>query len=289
MSTKPDHQARDLQRARDHRAAWLAIAGAKGGVGKTMIASNLALLLARAGYRTLLVDFDPGCGNVAVHLRLSTTFDLEDVAANRCRVRDAIVRGPGRLDVLLGRSGPSKLAGAARSELDPLLDELREAATAYDVVIVDTGAGLGTTTMHVVEQADLTLAVTTPEVTALTDTYALCKVLHLRQRPLPRLVVNRGTSRNEAMRTAGKLATITGKFLGVRTELCGFVSDDDAVRRSIGEQRPVAMFGEGPALDDLRSLCAATLAALPRVTRGRQRQADDDERRLRPQSYGKSP
>lgn len=49
---------------------WSCVAGAKGGVGKTMLASNVSLLLARAGYRTLLVDFDPGTANVGVHLRL---------------------------------------------------------------------------------------------------------------------------------------------------------------------------------------------------------------------------
>ena len=80
----PTNQADGLTAIPRKRTPWLCVAGAKGGVGKTMLASNLALLLARAGYRTLLVDFDPGTGNVGVQLRLQAEHDLEDVAEQRC-------------------------------------------------------------------------------------------------------------------------------------------------------------------------------------------------------------
>ena len=58
------------------KAPMIAVSGGKGGVGKTVIAVNLALLAARAGYRTLLVDLDPGLGNVDVHLRIARETDV---------------------------------------------------------------------------------------------------------------------------------------------------------------------------------------------------------------------
>ena len=276
------HQAFGLTPNRDRRAPWLAVAGAKGGVGKTMLATNLALLLARAGYKTLLVDFDPGCGNVGVQLRIDAPFDLDDVAEGACSPADAIASGPGRLSVLLGRSGSAHMAGASTAHLAELLRAVRAAAEDFDVVVFDTGAGLGPATLAVVEQADLTLGITTPEVTALTDAYALCKVLNQRGRPLPQLVVNRARNREEAMRTAGKLNTVTKKFLDVEGRLAGWVTQDATVERSIREQRPLALLGDGPAIEDLRSICAVALAALPAMKRRLPRAGTVGPVRLRP-------
>lgn len=261
------HQAQALQIPRPTATPWLAIAGAKGGVGKTTLAVNLAVLLARTGHRVLLVDFDPGCGNVAVHLRLQGRFDLDDVAAGTCSAADALLDGPGGIRVLLGRSGPTLLLGDDPAPRQRAIAELTAVANSFDVVVLDTGAGLGQATLAVTERADLVLAVTTPDAAAVTDTYALCKVLHLRGRPLPQLVANRVQTREEAMRTAAKLAGVTRKFLGKDLTLCGFVARDAKVEHAVLAQEPVALFGTGPGLDDLQSLAAAALAALPPVRR----------------------
>lgn len=261
------HQASALAAldARPAPAPWLAVAGAKGGVGKTMLATNLALLLARAGHRTLLVDFDPGCGNVAVHLRLHGRRDLDDVAAGACRPHEAVLDGPAGVRVLLGRSGSTRLlADDARLRA---LTAIGELAGDVDVVVVDTGAGVGPATLAVAERADVVLGVATPDAAALTDAYALCKVLHHRGRPLPALVVNRVHDRDEAMRTAAKLHAVARRFLGAGTTLCGWVAHDPLVERSIAEQRPVALLGRGPGLDDLRAVLAAALASMPPLRR----------------------
>ena len=277
----PTHQARGLQIPRPGRTPMLAIAGAKGGVGKTMLATNLALLLARAGHRTLLVDFDPGCGNVGVHLRLSATHDLEAVARDEAPVREALVDGPGGIRVLLGRSGSTWLAGDDASARDRALRAILDVSREFAVVVVDTGAGIGPATLAVAERADLVLGVTTPDAPALTDAYALCKVLHRRGRPLPRLVVNRVRNRDEAMRTAARLTAVARKFLDAEVVASGWVADDPLVARSIQDQQPLALFGQGTGLDDLRSVCAEALAALPPLAR-RQSVVGALAERLRP-------
>jgi flagellar biosynthesis protein FlhG len=281
------HQAEGLTTMPRRQTPWLCVAGAKGGVGKTMLASNLALLLARAGYRTLLVDFDPGTGNVGVHLRLHGSHDLDDVAERRCTASEAIVQGPGRLQVLLGRSGPTRLTTSSPAEVADLLRAIRTASNEFDVVVFDTGAGLNPSTLCVAEHCEVTLGVTTPEVTSLTDAYALCKVLHARGVALPHLVVNRTRNRDEAMRTAAKLNAVTEKFLGQKNELAGWISHDPQIEQSIRDQRPLTLFGQCPGLEDLRSICAAALAALPPMTRRQEPHTQGVRKvRLRPARVG---
>jgi flagellar biosynthesis protein FlhG len=276
-----DRQAQGLVLPRPPAAPWLAIAGAKGGVGKTTLAVNLALLLQRAGHRTLLVDFDPGCGNVAVHLRLGSRHDLDDVANGVCTAQAALVDGPGGIRVLTGRSGATSFASGDRVRIGAALDAVAALAPAFDIVVCDTGAGIGPATLAVTARADLVLGVTTPDAAALTDTYALCKVLHQGGRPLPQLVVNRVDSRDEAMRTAAKLGTVARKFLDRDVTLCGWIAQAPQFARSIAEQRPLALGTGSPSHDELRALCAAVLAVMPATAR-RARPAPKPPVRLRP-------
>jgi flagellar biosynthesis protein FlhG len=264
-----DTQAKGLAKLipQPPRAPWVAVTGAKGGVGKTLLSVNLALLLARAGHRTLLVDLDAGCGDVEVHLRLGSRHTVEDLALGACAPAAALVQGPAGLLVLAGRSGSPLLASGDAALLERAFAGIRAAAAAADVVVCDTGAGIGPATLGTAERADLVLAVTTPDPASLTDTYALCKVLHTRGRPMPRLVVNRVRSRDEAMRTAGKLTTVARKFLQTEVALLGFVQQDGLLELSAAEQRPFALHGQGPAREDLRGLCAAVLGALPAIGR----------------------
>lgn len=277
-----DRQANGLGLPRPAAAPWLAVAGAKGGVGKTTLAVNLALLLARAGHRTLLVDFDPGCGNVAVHLRLAARHDLDDVVDGVCSASSALVDGPAGVRVLAARSGSTAFAGGDRTRIDSALAAIAALAPSFDVVVCDTGAGLGPATLAIAGRADPVLAVTTPDAAALTDTYALCKVMHARGLLLPRLVVNRTDTREAALQTATRLATVARKFLDRDVTLCGWISADGQFAQSIADQRPVALLPASPANDELRGLCAAALAGLPALAR-RARPASATAVRLRPQ------
>lgn len=259
------HQARGLLRAapRTGGARWIAVTGGKGGVGKTLLAVQLALGAARAGRRTLLVDADPGLGNVGVHLRLAPQRTLDDVLLGRCRARDAMLPGPGGLELIAGASGSPALGSAGPAALAELFAAVAAAAAAHDVVICDTGAGIGPAVIEAVRRADVTLAVTTPDAAAVTDCYALCKVLQAERIAVPRLVVNRVRSRDDALRTAARLTTVCTRFLGCTPELHGWLHDERSLELAVAAQRPWQPQGAAPAADDLRALIASMLSLLP--------------------------
>ncbi|MEZ5967255.1 MAG: P-loop NTPase [Planctomycetota bacterium] len=241
---------------------WIAVSGGKGGVGKTLVAVNLALGLQKLGHRTLLVDADPGLANIDVHLRLSASHDLEDLADGTCEPWEAVVDGPAQLRVVLGRSGSTRLAGGDADVLRRALAGVATAARGCDVVVCDTGAGIGPAVLEVCRQARLTLAVTTPDPAAITDTYALGKVLRQHGLPVPHLVVNQVRSLAQARGIAERLGGAVERFLSVPLPHLGSLRHDPGMARSVVEQRPFAAFGTGAPIDDLRALAVAAAAVL---------------------------
>lgn len=253
----------------DTPTPWITVTGGKGGVGKTLIAVNLAVLISRAGYRTLLVDLDAGLPNIDVHLRLAPKWTLEDVVLGVCRPEQALCDGPHGLSVLCGRSGSTLLADKDAPLPSVVLEAVHATASGFDVVICDTGSGIGPLVLEAANQASVVLAVTTPDPAAVTDTYALCKLLMTRQIAEPHTIVNRVRSRDEAMRTGSRLRTVCKKFLQRDLAIAGWLRTEQKLENSIAEQRPFAVGGSGPVLEDLRALSATALSALPALKRRR--------------------
>ena len=274
MSQTDTHQARGLMTQPPPTlvtaAPWLAITGGKGGVGKTTLAVNVAILAARSGRRTLLVDLDPGLGNVDVHLRLAPRYTVEDLADGACSPAEAVVTGADRLGVLSAASGSTRLASGDARFVERVLETVARAARAYELIVCDCGAGIGPAVLATAARANAVWAVTTPEPAAVTDAYALCKLLAAAGR-LPNLVVNRVANRNDAMRTATRLSSVCRKFLGQPLRTAGWIDADRALERSVIEQTPFALHGDGPTFASLRALTADALSRLPATARARRR------------------
>ncbi|MHC5065520.1 MAG: MinD/ParA family ATP-binding protein [Planctomycetota bacterium] len=265
------HQAQSLvttkKKVRRKRAPWITITGGKGGVGKTLISVNLAALAARAGHRTLLLDLDPGLANLDVHLRLAPKYTVEDLAEGRCRLDEALVAGPYGMSVLCGQSGSTRLAGGDKAFIDKVMAAADRAARSFDLVICDTGAGIGPSVITASKRAQLTLAVTNPDPGSITDTYALCKLLLGTKTAKPHLVVNRVRSREDAMRVGARFAAVCRKFLHHKLPLAGWLQSDQQVESSVSQQKPFVLSGSGTAMDDLQALTASALSNLPALKR----------------------
>lgn len=239
-------------------ARVVCIASGKGGTGKSVIASNLALLRARRGERVLLIDFDAGLANAHLLLGLAPPYDVGHVMEGTVSAREALVEGPHGLKLLAGGVGRQCLIDPTRRELDRLFKALRPLEDDFDLIVIDHGAGLSYSTVAHLAAASTLLLVTNHEVTALSDGYALYKRAKL-VNPEIRvgLVVNRAPDERLAMDAWNRFRGASHKFLGHAPELIGWVPADPVISQAVQLRKPAVLsFPESAAAKAITRVAA---------------------------------
>lgn len=197
-------------------AQTIAIASGKGGVGKSHITLSLALALSQQGKRVLLLDGDMGLANLHILAGVQPKADLGDVMAGRCGVEDALIPVAPGVDLLPSASGVAGLSSLPVEKMNQLVDSLSKIQDAYTHALVDIGAGIGETSLHLATASDRVLLVTTPEATAQADAYAFVKVSRARRADLPfSLVINLCDVPEQGPESAMRLSSVARRFLGL--------------------------------------------------------------------------
>jgi flagellar synthesis regulator fleN len=218
----------------------VAITSGKGGVGKTNLAVNLAIALQKRGRRVLVIDADLGMANVDILLGAASRKHLLDLLRPEVTLDDVIVRTSHDIQYISGGSGIEKALEYDHAEKLLLQQKLADCATRADLILVDTGAGLGRNVMDFILAADEVLLVTTPEPTSLTDAYAVMKAysIYAAQKNL-RLIINRVYEAKESREVAQKLQRAAEKFLHMPVDCLGYVFEDTAVTKAVRKQTPL--------------------------------------------------
>ena len=191
----------------------LAVTSGKGGVGKTFVSANLAAALAKLGQRVLVLDADLGLANLDVVLNLYPKVTLHDVFTGKAKLEDAIVRAPGGFSVLLAGSGMVEYSRLAPEVRDDFLRIIEGLVPHYDVVLLDTGAGISDVVLFAVSLASEVLVVATPEPTSLTDAYATIKVLVGQQkRQNIRMAINQTARLGDGRAITTQLQQVLDRF-----------------------------------------------------------------------------
>ena len=218
----------------------IAVTSGKGGVGKTFVSANLAAALAKLGLRVLVLDADLGLANLDVVLNLYPKTTLHDVFTGKAKLEDAIVRAPGGFSVLLAGSGMVEYSRLTPEVRDDFLRIMGGLVPHYDVVLLDTGAGISDVVLFAVSLASEVIVVATPEPTSLTDAYATVKVLVGQQkRQTIRMVINQTARIGDGRAITVQLQQVLDRFVPsepgrpVKLVHMGDIPADPAVRQAI--------------------------------------------------------
>ena len=217
----------------------IAVTSGKGGVGKSNFTLNFALTLQAKGYKVLVFDADIGLANLDLLMGVRPTYNLYHLLKREKTLEQIVYTGAGGLQLIAGGSGFQELFRLNEEDLDYFSSEISRLNGQFDFVIFDTGAGIAKETMKFILAADETVVVTTPEPTAITDAYAVLKMVsHFRKDVHFLLVVNRVSDRHEGMQTAEKLCLTAHRFLNLEVNTLGFVPDDPSVPQAVKKQTP---------------------------------------------------
>ena len=222
----------------------ICIASGKGGTGKTMVAANLAVLLAREGMNVLLIDADFSLANSHLILGLEPEYDVSSVFTGEKTVEEIIIQGPKGLKLVPGGSGFSELAMLGDEKFLQLIQGLRDLEDHADIILVDLPAGINPQVMCLLNAAHEIIVVTTPEVTSLVDAYALIKSLtRMTDHVSPQIVINRAPDKARAMVAFQKILTVSQKHLEgkVSPKLLGWVPQNWYVLNSVASRKPLVL------------------------------------------------
>lgn len=249
----------------------IAVTGGKGGVGKSNISVNLAISLAQAGKRVMLLDADLGLANIDVLLGIRAERTLADVLAGNCGLRDVLVKGPAGIRIVPASSGVQRMASLSPQQHGALIRAFSELSDQLDMLVIDTAAGISDTVISFVRAANEALVVVCDEPSSVTDAYALIKLLH-KEAGLQRfrVVANMTRTAQEGRNLVNRLQQVCDKFLDVTLHFEGAVPFDENLRKAVQHQRPLVEYApSSKASVAVRALAERVLSwPLPKAASG---------------------
>lgn len=235
MHEKADAVGSELQMP---QTRVVSVTSGKGGVGKTAVSSNVAVTLARQGHKVLVIDADLGLANIDVVLGLSPDYNLNHFFNGERTLEEVMVEGPYGLKILPAGSGVQKYTRLDSQLKMRLIDSLDALDEHFDVVLIDTEAGISDNVTYFNVAAQDILVVTTPEPTAITDAYALMKLLSTQYHQKRfKLVVNSVQNMDEGLDVFEKLTMVSGRYLDISIDYLGCVPYDKKMHESVRQQQ----------------------------------------------------
>ncbi|WP_196594666.1 MinD/ParA family protein [Pectinatus sottacetonis] len=235
----------------------IAVTSGKGGVGKTNFTVNLAIALSRLGKKVLIIDADLGLANVEVIMGCLSPYTMMDLLNGNISLEEIILKGPAGIQYISGGSGLEQLSDLSIEDRSLLIHRLYACEEVADIILVDTGAGVGRNVLDFLIAANEIILLTTPEPTALTDAYAVIKAYMARSTvPNIKLVINKIYDKDEGDEVSLKLRMTAEKFLKVTIKNLGMVYDDHNMVNAIKKQIPLLLSYP----DTIASKCISQIA-----------------------------
>ena len=227
----------------------MSVTSGKGGVGKTTITCNLAMMLSSRGNRVLILDGDVGMANVDIFFGVRPVHHISDVISGEKKIQQVIVEAAKNVDVIPGGSGIYELNSLNHFQRRHLIESARELENRYDYMLIDTAPGISDNVLYLNSCAEEVMVVLTSDPASFADSYALIKVLHQKYKLKKfSVLVNNVKDEKEGAVLFQKFFDVVSRFLFVRLDYVGTIMSDTNLRRAVQLQRLIVrQEPEGPA------------------------------------------
>ncbi|MDD2558043.1 MAG: MinD/ParA family protein [Desulfuromonadaceae bacterium] len=219
-------------------ARVLSVTSGKGGVGKTSVVSNLAVVLGKMGKKVLIIDADLGLANIDVVFGLAPQYNLNHFFSGQRSLAEIMVEGPYGIQILPAGSGVQKFTRLDSGHKMRLLEDLETLPGDFDIVLIDTEAGISENVTYFNQAAQDILVVTSPEPTAITDAYALMKLLssQFHEKSFS-LIVNSVRHTDEALDVYRKLTMVSNRYLDISIDYLGGIPFERKMYEAVRSQK----------------------------------------------------
>ena len=162
----------------------IAVTSGKGGVGKSTITANISYLLSLRGKKIAVLDADIGLANMQVLFDIKPKKTYYEYINGSTSLKDIITHTKYKnISLIAGKSGYEYSSISSSIVFSRIVDEL-VSLDEYDYLLIDTGAGINEYVQEFLELTDNILAITTTDPSAITDVYALLKMISMKKNKL---------------------------------------------------------------------------------------------------------
>jgi len=224
-------------------AKIITVLSGKGGVGKTNLALNMSMALQDAGKDVALFDADVHFSDIHLLAGEEEKGVLADVASGRESLNKLEITRESGLKIISAPSGVETSDMFDEYIKEEFFKQIYQYKTSHDYIVIDTGAGLSQTIVDFARLADETIVVITPEPAAVSDGYAMIKVLsRLSQQMTFSVVINLAETKDEAEEVYERFSLVVEHFLGAPVHYLGYILFDKQVRKAVRSQQPLLQF-----------------------------------------------